>query len=96
MDEQGTRNYEQMFKHLNCCTHFHDMCSLYAITDVSDFVPIVVKNKHIYNAVINNSKIIHRLNNYFQLEFLEAYYIKLLSPAINYGIRSSKELSLFK
>ena len=69
---------------------------MFAISDVSDVVTTIDKNKHIHNAVINNSKIIHRHNNYYQLEFLEAYYIKQRNPSINYGIRSSKELSLFK
>ena len=75
-----------MFKHFNLCMQFRDLCSMFAIRDVSDVVSIVDKNKHIHNAVVNNIKIIHRHNNYYQLEFLEAYYIKQRNPLINYGI----------
>ena len=52
--------------------------------------------EHIRNAVLNNYKIIDTCANWSQLLFLEAFYIKNLNPAINKGLKASKELVLFK
>ena len=93
---QGTRDNEPMFKHLHNCNEFHDLCKMFAINDVS-------ANKYIYNidnyilqAVLDNSKILKRFKHSIQLEFVEAYYIKLINPKINTGIAASKELVIFK
>ena len=51
---------------------------------------------YIQHAVLNNCRIIRRKRNTFQLEFLEAYYIKRNKPQINVGIAASKELVLFR
>ena len=51
---------------------------------------------YIYHAVLNNAKILKRHNNPNELAFMEAYFIKLLNPAINVGIAASKELVLFR
>ena len=48
------------------------------------------------NAVLNNCRIIDQNNNWSQLSFLEAYYIKTLKREINDGLKASKELDLFK
>ena len=93
---QGTRDNEPMFKHLHNCNEFHDLCKMFAINDVS-------ANKYTYNidnyilqAVLDNSKILKRFKHSIQLEFVEAYYIKLINPTINTGIAASKELVIFK
>ena len=52
--------------------------------------------KHVYNAAISNATILDKNLNWSQLCFLEAYYIKLLSPVINHGLKASKELQLFR
>ena len=52
--------------------------------------------KHLYNAVINNAKIIDKNDEWGQLQFLEAYYIKTLAHEIKVGLKASKELQLFK
>ena len=92
MDEHGTRDYEPMNKHLHNCPRISEFCAFFRICDPYQFN----KNKHVHNAVLNNCKIIHRHNNNTVLDFLEAYYIKLDKPSINFGIRASKELVLFK
>ena len=93
MKEQGSRDNEPMFRHLSNCTKFHELTNMFSLGD--DDVTINPK-QHIYNAVLSNCSIVHRLNQWSQLCYLEAYYIKLIDPVINCGIRASKELSLFK
>ena len=53
-------------------------------------------NSHIMNAVHHKSKILDYNNNWSQLCFLEAFYIKTLKPKINAGLKASEELHLFK
>ena len=93
MKEQGSRDYEPMYKHLSNCDKFHEITDMFAIGD--DDIQIDPKS-HIYNAVLDNCSILHRFDQWSQLCYLEAYYIKQLNPEINCGIRASKELSLFK
>ena len=45
---------------------------------------------------MNNIVIVDTNHNWSHLEFLEAYYIKTREPAINVGLKASKELQLFK
>ena len=52
--------------------------------------------EHLINAVLNSSAIIDQNNNWSQLSFLEAYYIKTLKPEIKDGLKASKELDRFK
>ena len=51
---------------------------------------------HLHNAVTENTKIIDHNNNWAFLQYLEAYYVKPMSPEINIGLKASKELQLFK
>ena len=91
---QGTRENEPMYRHLYTCERFRESCEMFAINDIGRYDYQV--HNYILHAVLNNSKIIKRLRNSFQLEFLEAYYIKHKNPKINVGIAASKELVLFK
>ena len=91
---QGTRENEPMYRHLYKCERFRESCEMFAINDIGRYDYQV--HNYILHAVLNNSKIIKRLRNSFQLEFLEAYYIKHNNPKINVGIAASKELVLFK
>jgi hypothetical protein len=50
---------------------------------------------HIFNAVHDNFEVIDSCDNWSQLEFLEAYYIKNYDSTINDGLKASKELQLF-
>ena len=93
---QGTRDNEPMFRHLQGCTKFHDVCSMLVINDIPNNYHAFRVDDYIRHAVLNNSKIVQRHNNPVQLAFMEAYYIKLNNPKINVGIAASKELVLFK
>ena len=48
------------------------------------------------NAVTENIKIIYHSDNWTLLQYLEAYYIKAMSPEVNIGLKASEELQLFK
>ena len=54
------------------------------------------RKEHILNAVMNNFSIVDFCNNWSQLLFLEAYYIKTFQPKINEGLKASRELVLFR
>ena len=56
----------------------------------------VSKELHLHNNVIENTEIIDHNGNWAHLQYLEAYYIKTMSPEINIGLKASKELQLFK
>ena len=51
---------------------------------------------HLHNTVTENTEAIHHNDNWAHLQYLEAYYIKTISPEINIGLKASKELQLFK
>ena len=51
--------------------------------------------EHIKNAVLDNYRIVDINRNWSQLLYLEAYYVKKLSPMINKGLKASRELQLF-
>ena len=93
---QGTRDNEPMYLHLRNCSKFHDTCNMLVIDDNqnSQFEFNIVN--YIYHAILNNAEILKRHNNPNELAFMEAYFIKLLNPAINVGIAASKELVLFR
>ena len=96
MKEQGSREYEPMYTHLDTCSDFQDLVHFNGI-DCHDDKHFKINPKlHIFNAVMSNCEIIHRHNQWSHLCFLEAYYIKVNSPKINCGLRASKELSVFK
>ena len=88
MGEQGGRNDQPMHKHLYTCDKYQDLLCMYMCPDLN-------VNLHIFNDVMNNSVIMDSNDNFNQLEFLEAYYIKQLKPTINFGLKASRELQLF-
>ena len=95
---QGTRDNEPMFRHLQSCTEFSDLCKMFTIENIPSNYSVFKVDDYIRHAVLNNSEILqrHNNNNPVQLAFMEAYYIKLNNPKINLGIAASKELVLFK
>ena len=95
MDEHGTQEDQPMFRHLSQCQSFHDYVSIFALPTSSDSAFVLNTKEHIKNAVISNYSIIDYHNKWSQLSFLEAYYMKRFSPAINKGLKASKELQLF-
>ena len=69
---------------------------LFTLPDAATNTTIVNKELHLHNAVINNVEILEKSDKWGQLQFLEAYYIQTLAREINFGLKASKELQLFK
>ena len=76
---------------LRHCSLFHDCVALLKLygNDINE-------KEHIFNAVLNNYKVIAYNTHWSQLEFLEALSIKNLRPEINDGLKASRELQLFR
>ena len=89
--EHGTQANQPMNQHLVRCTLFHD-----TVEQLNLFDSDVNEELHIYNAVFNNFEIVASTNQWSQLEFLEAFFIKNERPGINDGLKASKELQLFR
>ena len=97
LNEHGTKINEPMNRHLRHCNLFNEVVQLFYQPSVfNDRLDDFNFNEHIRNAVLNNYEIIDTCVNWSQLLFLEAFYIKKLNPAINKGLKASKELILFK
>ena len=96
MKEQGSRSDQPMYQHLSNCELFHDYVDMFDLpAAVVDTPSDIDREEHILNAVLNNFRVLESCANWSQLCFLEAYYIKNLSPSINVGLKASKELQLF-
>ena len=63
----------------------------YIDTNVDTSNTIVSKDLHLHNA-----QLLDRNYKWVWLQYLEAFYIKTMSPEINIGLTASKELQLFK
>ena len=85
-----------MFQHLTNCQEFLEELSILNLPISDNNIPEVELNSYIMNAVHHNSKILDYNNNWSQLCFLEAFYIKTLKPKINAALKASEELHLFK
>ena len=85
-----------MFQHLVNCQQFLEGLSILNLPISDSNITEVELNSHVMYAVHNNSKVLDYNNNWSQLCFLEAFYIKTLKPKINAGLKASKELQLFK
>ena len=57
---------------------------------------VVSKELHLHYDITENTEIIDYNDNWTNLQYLEAYYIKTISPEINIWLKVSKELQLFK
>ena len=84
-----------MYQHLSNCSSFNDHIMLFTLPDAAIDTTIVSKELQLHNAVINNVKILDKNGKCVQLQFLEAYYIKKLSPEIEFDLKASKRLQLY-
>ena len=89
--EHGTRNNQLRFQHLSQCEPFHEYVNFFTI-DASNLVDT---KEHIEKSILYNYFIVDYNRNWSQLLYLEAYYVKKLSPFINKGLKASRELQLF-
>ena len=96
LKEHGSKPDQPMYQHLFKCQELQDTVNPFFLPDMDIATSSVNINLHIYNAVINNTNIIDYNNNWSQLEFLEVYHIKKHMPSINYGLKASRELQLFR
>ena len=95
MNEHGTRSDQPMHQHLTNCTAFQETVNINALPELFNDCKQIDHKAHVLNGVLNNCDIIDSNDNWSQLCFLEAFYIKKLSPSINNGLKASKELQLF-
>ena len=86
-----------MYNHLANCAGFNEIASLHGLPNCSgDLTPARVSVKeHIYNAVHTNYKVIDHSDNWSQIVFLEAFYIKNLKPSIYEGLKKPLENKTF-
>ena len=70
------------------CSVFNDHIMLLTLPDVATNTTIVSKELNLHNAVINDVKTLDKSNNWGRLKFLEACYIKILAPGINFGLKT--------
>ena len=83
-------------KHLHECEHFHHIVNLFNISVYSNSEPSFIEAwYHISSAILRNTPIIDKNSNWTQLSFLESLYIKRLNPALNAGIKATKEQNFF-
>ena len=95
MNEHGTRSDQPMNQHLNNWTAFQETVNINALLKLFNYSKQIDHKAHVLNGVLNNCDIIDSNENWSQICFLEAFYIKKLSPSINNGLKASKGLQLF-
>ena len=87
-DEHGSRHDQPIFQHLVNCKQFLEELSILNLP-ISGNIPELELNSHIMNAVHNNLKVLDYNNSWYQLCFLEAFFIKTLKPKINAGLKGA-------
>ena len=96
LTEHAKSNTSAVSEHLTTCEHARHIADLHNLFDnVNDLNPD--KPFSDYELITNNTKILQSLQhtNSNILLFLEALHIKFKRPALNNGLKASKELMLF-
>ena len=96
LTEHAQLNTSAVSEHLKTCEHARHITDLYNLYDnINDLNPD--KPFSNYELIANNTKILQSLQhtNSNILLFLEALHIKFKRPALNSGLKASKELMLF-
>ena len=94
--EHAKLNTSAVSEHLTTCEHARHIADLHNLYDnVNDLNPD--KPFSDYELITNHTKILQSLQhtNSNILLFLEALHIKFKRPALNNGLKASKELMLF-
>ena len=73
-----------MYQHLSNCSAFNDHIMLFTLPDAAADTTIVSKELHLHNAVINNVKILDKMINGVNFNFLmpiilRNWHLKLIS-----------------
>ena len=88
-----------IYKPLRTCEHLifiQNLCNLPDTLNTDNGPPAPNCNKeHFIQLVRNNTTVLDCDHNWNPLLYKEAYYIKRLTPSLNNGLKSSRELFLF-
>ena len=76
MDERGRKPDQPIYRRLKNCNFFQELGQLYSLPYDSEIVDNDLKEQLI-KTVLNNCRITDQNNNLSQLNFLEAYCIKV-------------------
>ena len=78
-----------MLEHLSKCYCWLYSLSLLFNENENDDMSLT---SHIFNAVLQNHKLLDSNRNWYHLAFIEVYYSKNHDPIIKHGLKASKEL----
>ena len=92
----STRLNQAIYQHLSNWSTFNDHIKLFALLDAAIDTTIVSKESHLHNALIKNFKILDKNDKWGQLQFNEVYYIKKLTPEVNFYLKASEKVKLFE
>ena len=79
-------NTSAIFAHLNACPQFVSSVRGIADSEVDEWLQ---------KFVLDNIEMLACNNNWLELCFLESYFIKILKPTLNGGLKAAKDLLLF-
>ena len=85
-----------IYKHLTSCEHYKEIIALLGIPCENTKAIIINSSQHLIETAKNSIKLLMRNDDWRQLCFLEALYIRRSCAELNYGIKATKELQLFK
>ena len=94
LDGQVTKPHQPMYQYLTNCAQFAEYLKFDALPDIDPVNTILSKELLLHNAVTENTDIIDHNDNWTHLQYLEAYFIKTMSPEINIGLKASKEFQI--
>ena len=90
MDEYWTKPDHPLYQHLTNYARFAEYLKFYALPDTDVDNTIFSQELHLHNAVTENTEIIARNDNWAHLQYLQAYYIKAMSPEIKIKVKAWK------
>ena len=95
--EHATSDKESaIYKHLRTCEHLIFIQNLCNLLNTNNGPPAPNCNKEYFIQLVrNNTTVLDCDLNWNLLLYKEAYYIKRLTPSLNNGLKSSRELCLF-
>ena len=79
-------NTSAIFTHLNACPQFVSVARGIADSEVDEWLQ---------KFVLDNMEMLACNDNWLELCFLESYFIKILKPTLNGGLKAAKDLLLF-
>ena len=96
MEEQGSRPDQPMYQHLSSCKEFKYIVGLHNLPNViQDRRASAILDSHIMQAVIQNSTVLSRSDDWLTLAFMEPLLTKREGATLNHGEKAMKSLCLF-